>query len=353
MKKALIAMSGGVDSSVAAYLVKAGGYDCIGVTMRLFDGEETKEQKSCCSLDDVLDAKSVADKLGIPHYAFNFKSDFESKVIENFIAAYEQGATPNPCIECNRHLKFSALFDRARALGCDYIVTGHYAKIVKNGDKFLLCRAADLSKDQSYVLYSLTQEELSHTLFPLGEMHKDETRGIAESQGFYNALKPDSQDICFIPDGDYAAFIRRRTGREYPPGDFVDTNGKVLGKHEGIINYTIGQRKGLGIALGTPAYVKEIDCKNNRVVLCSNEELFKSELVADNFNWVSGEAPKGEVRCTAAVRYRGALKPAVAEVTEGNRVRVKFLSPQRAVTPGQAVVLYDGDVVLGGGTILK
>ena len=351
MKKALIAMSGGVDSSVSAFIIKNQGYDCIGVTMRLFDGE--KEEKSCCSLDDVEDAKSVARKIGIPHHTFNFKSDFESKVINSFIAAYEHGATPNPCIECNRRLKFSALFDRAQALGCDYIVTGHYARIKKSGDKFLLCRAADPLKDQSYVLYSLTQEELSHILFPLGEMNKNKTREIAESQGFYNAAKPDSQDICFIPGGDYAAFIRRRTGKDYPPGDFVDIKGNILGRHEGIINYTIGQRKGLGIALGAPAYVKEIDAENNRVVLCGNEELLRSELVADDFNWISGEIPKGEVRCTAAVRYRGAMKPAVATVMDGNRVKVKFLSPQRAVTPGQAVVLYDGDVVLGGGKILK
>lgn len=352
MKKALIAMSGGVDSSVAAYLTKKAGYDCIGVTMRLFDGETPAAGKTCCSLDDIEDAKSVARKLGFSHHTFNFKSDFEREVIDRFISAYEHGATPNPCIECNRHLKFSALLNRAKALGCDFIVTGHYARIEKKDDKYLLCRAKDTEKDQSYVLYSLTQDELAHTLFPLGELNKQETRKIAEEQGFYNANKPDSQDICFIPDGDYAAFIRRRTGKEYPTGDFTDTAGNILGKHKGIINYTIGQRKGLGIALGEPAYVKDIDAKNNRVVLCKNEELFTDELYAKDFNWISGEIPVGEVNCTAAVRYRGVLKPAVATACDKNRVKIKFLSPQRAVTRGQAVVLYDGDIVLGGGTII-
>lgn len=350
MQKALIAMSGGVDSGVAAYLTSRAGYDCIGVTMRLYDGED-KPKNSCCSLDDVLDAQSMARRLSIPHHTFNFKSDFKEKVIEHFVAAYEQGATPNPCIECNRSLKFDALFERAKALGCEYIVTGHYARIIKRHDKFLLCRAADKSKDQSYVLYSLTQEQLSHTLFPLGDLSKAETRAIAAREGLVSADKPDSQDICFIPGGDYAAFIRRYTGRDYPEGDFVDINGNVLGRHGGIINYTVGQRKGLGIALGAPAYVKEIDVVNNRVVLCDNEGLFTDELTANGFNWVSGEAPAGEVHCTAAVRYRGVLNPAVATATADGMVHVKFLKPQRAVTRGQAVVLYDGDIVLGGGTI--
>ena len=351
MKKALIAMSGGVDSSVAAYLTKQAGYDCIGVTMRLFGGDSAQESK-CCSLDDVLDAKSVARRLGIPHHTFNFKSDFRKKVIEPFIAAYENGATPNPCIECNRSLKFSALFERAKALGCDYIVTGHYARITRDGEKYSLCRAKDSGKDQSYVLYSLTQEQLAHTLFPLGELSKEETRAIAEREGFINADKPDSQDICFIPDGDYAAFIRSHTSREYPEGDFVDADGNVLGKHKGIINYTVGQRKGLGIALGAPAYVKEIDVKNNRIVLCGNGELFGDELYAAGFNWVSGQTPEGEISCTASVRYRGAVRQAVAAATGDGTVHIKFLKPQRAITKGQAVVLYSGDTVLGGGTIV-
>ena len=351
-KRALIAMSGGVDSSVAAYLTKQAGYDCIGVTMRLYDGEDEGVSKTCCSADDVEDAKSVARKLNIPHHTFNFKSDFKSKVIDNFIKAYECGATPNPCIDCNRYLKFDALYTRAKELGCDYIVTGHYARIKKADDGFRLCRAAAREKDQSYVLYSLNRDLLSHTLFPLGGLSKDETRKIATQQGFYNADKPDSQDICFIPDGDYASFIKKQTGREYPQGDFVDINGNILGRHKGIINYTIGQRKGLGIALGAPAYVKEIDVKNNRVVLCKDEELYTDCLCAEKFNWVSGEVPKEGVSCKAMVRYRGALKSAVAIPTGDNMVTVKFSEPQRAVTKGQAVVLYDGDTVIGGGTIV-
>ena len=273
MSKALIAMSGGVDSSVAAYLVKEAGYECAGATMRLFDGE-TDREKSCCSLDDVLDAKSVARKMGIPHHTFNLKSDFEKEVISRFVSSYERGDTPNPCIECNRRLKFAALYDKARALGYEYIVTGHYARIREENGEFFLLRAADKEKDQSYVLYTLTQELLAHTLFPLGELTKSETRSIAEKQGFCVSDKPESQDICFIPDGDYAAFIRKKTGKEYPEGDFVDINGNLLGRHKGIINYTVGQRKGLGIALGAPAYVKSIDPETNRVMLCKNEELF-------------------------------------------------------------------------------
>ncbi|MBR4761609.1 MAG: tRNA 2-thiouridine(34) synthase MnmA [Clostridia bacterium] len=350
MKKALIAMSGGVDSSVAAYLTLEAGYECIGVTMKLFGGDNAESK--CCSADDAQDAKSVAARLHIPHYTFNFKSDFEKSVIEPFITAYERGATPNPCIDCNRHLKFAALRTRAYELGCDYIVTGHYARIEKDGEKYKLLRALDRDKDQSYVLYSLTQQELSHTLFPLGGQTKARTREIAERENFVSAHKPESQDICFVPDGDYAAFIKKRTGKEYPEGDFVDLSGNVLGRHKGIINYTVGQRKGLGIALGAPAYVKEIDTKNNRVVLCKNEELFTYELFAEDFNWISGEAPKEETECTACVRYRGALKPATAETLADGRVRVRFSEPQRAVTPGQAVVLYRGDEVLGGGTII-
>ncbi len=351
MKKALIAMSGGVDSSVAAYLTKQAGYECIGATMRLFEGESGEEESNCCSLDDVLDAKSVARRMGIPHYTFDLKGDFENRVISRFISDYEKGATPNPCIECNRYLKFAALYDKARALGCDKIVTGHYARIEKIGGSFHLFRAKDINKDQSYVLYSLTQEILGSVLFPLGSLSKNETRKIAESQGFCVSDKPESQDICFIPDGDYAAFICRKTGKEYPEGDFVDVHGNVLGRHKGIINYTVGQRKGLGIALGAPAYVKSIDIKNNTVVLCKNEELFTDTLDAYDFNWISGDAPKESVSCLAMVRYRGALKPATVIPTGDKTVHIEFAEPQRAVTPGQAVVLYLGDEVLGGGKI--
>ena len=260
-EKALIAMSGGVDSSVAAYLMKQKGFNCIGVTMKLYTNDDigVSRGKTCCSLDDVEDARSVAFKLKIPYYVFNFTSDFKERVIEPFISSYENGATPNPCIDCNRYLKFESLYNRAKELNCRYVVTGHYAKIEEKDGRFLLKKADNLDKDQSYVLSFLTQEQLKHTLFPLGTINdKDETRRIAEEQGFFNSDKPDSQDICFVPDGDYAAFIRRFTGKTYNPGDFCTSDGKVLGKHKGIINYTLGQRRGLGIAAEKPLYVTEI-----------------------------------------------------------------------------------------------
>ena len=242
-------MSGGVDSSVAAYLMKQRGFDCIGVTMKLFSNEEIgcSRAKTCCSLEDVEDARSVAYRLGIPYYVFNFTEDFGRQVIDRFVAAYENGATPNPCIDCNRYLKFERLYRRASELGCDRVATGHYARIEKQGDRYLLKKASDESKDQSYVLYAMTQEQLAHTAFPCGALNKTQTRQIAEEQGFLNAEKPDSQDICFVPDGDYAAFIRRYTGKSYPDGPFVTTRGEIIGRHRGIIHYTVGQRKGLGV----------------------------------------------------------------------------------------------------------
>lgn len=355
MKKALIAMSGGVDSSLAAKLIKDSGFDCIGCTMKLYGNEEINlpKERTCCSLDDVEDARSVARKIGIPYYVFNLSGDFNEKVIAPFIAAYENGATPNPCIDCNRFIKFKRLYERARELGCDYIVTGHYARIEKQGDKFFLKKALDETKDQSYVLYSLTQEELSRTLFPLGSMKKEEVRKAAEESGFINAQKPDSQDICFVPDGDYAAFIRKRTKRDYPAGDFVDESGRVLGRHSGIINYTVGQRKGLGIALGAPAYVKSINRENNTVTLCDNAGLYSRTFTVKDFNWISGAAPEGEIKCKVKVRYRQPEQPAAVEPMGENEVRITFDTPQRAISKGQAAVLYDGDTVLGGGTIDK
>ena len=273
MDKVLIAMSGGVDSSVAAFLMKDQGCECIGATMKLFQNEDigVKATKTCCSLEDVEDARSVAFRLGIPYYVFNFSDDFKGQVIDRFISAYERGATPNPCIDCNRYLKFERLYERARVFGCDAIVTGHYARIEQENGRWLLKKALDESKDQSYVLYSLTQEQLAHTRLPLGAIHKSETRRIAEEQGFYNADKPDSQDICFVPDGDYARFIARYTGHDCPAGDFVDEGGHVLGQHRGIVHYTVGQRKGLGIAADAPLYVKRIDTAENRVVLSGND----------------------------------------------------------------------------------
>ena len=354
MDKVLIAMSGGVDSSVAAFLMKDQGCECIGATMKLFQNEDigVKATKTCCSLEDVEDARSVAFRLGIPYYVFNFSDDFKGQVIDRFISAYEHGATPNPCIDCNRYLKFERLYERARVLGCDAIVTGHYARIEQENGRWLLKKALDESKDQSYVLYSLTQEQLAHTRLPLGAMHKSETRRIAEEQGFYNADKPDSQDICFVPDGDYAGFIARYTGRDCPTGDFVDESGRVLGRHKGIVHYTVGQRKGLGIAADAPLYVKRIDAQENRVVLSGNDALFSRELTANDFNWIAYDVPPRELRATARVRYHQREQAATVTVLSDGHVHLVFDEPQRAITPGQAVVLYDGDTVLGGGTIL-
>lgn len=352
-KKVIIAMSGGVDSSVAAFLMKEKGFDCIGATMKLYDNDEIgiSREKTCCSLDDIEDARSVARRLSIPYYVFNFKEEFEEKVIRKFISTYENGGTPNPCIDCNRYLKFEKLFQRMNELEYNYVVTGHYARIEENDGWFYLKKAVDDTKDQSYVLYSLTQYQLSHILFPLGEYTKNEIREIAEKQDFLNARKKDSQDICFVPDGNYTDFIERYTGKKYPPGDFVDINGKPIGKHQGIIRYTNGQRKGLGVAFGQPMYVAGKNIEKNTVTLCTNEELFAKELKAVDFNWIIPN-PQNEIKCSARVRYNMREKPATAYINDDNSVNVVFDEPQRAITRGQAVVLYDGDIVLGGGTIV-
>ena len=357
-QRALIAMSGGVDSSVAAALMINKGYECIGVTMKLYTNEEIGicRTHTCCSLDDVEDARAVSARLGMRHFVMDFSDDFSSQVIDRFVKAYERGETPNPCIDCNRYMKFSRLYHRAMELNCDCIVTGHYARISYDGDsgRYIMRRARNLSKDQTYVLYSMTQEELAHTQFPLGEYEsKDEVRRTAEEYGFINARKHGSQDICFVPDGDYASFIERYTGRKYPEGSFVDESGRVLGRHRGIIRYTIGQRRGLGLALPQPLYVKKLDMENNRVILSTNEALYSSELTADDFNWVSIAAPQEgtELRVTAKPRYRAKEAPACAKVLAGGRVHLMFDEPQRAITAGQAVVLYDGDRVVGGGRI--
>ena len=354
MKKALIAMSGGVDSSLAALLTKNAGLECVGCTMKLYSSEEIglSRTHTCCSLDDVADARSVAYKIGIPYYVFNFTEDFQKKVIDRFVCSYECGLTPNPCIDCNRFMKFDKLFDRAKILGCDYVVTGHYARIEKQDGGYVLKKALDETKDQSYVLYSMTQEQLAHTLFPLGNMQKSEVRRLAEENRFINAAKPDSQDICFVPDGDYGAFLERYTGKKYAPGPFLDTEGNVLGTHKGTVRYTIGQRKGLGIAFGKPMYVKSIDVQNNTVTLAENQELYSDVLTANEFHWISGRIPPAEVRCKAKIRYRHAEQSAAAYPQPDGKVKIVFDQPQRAITPGQAVVLYDGDVVLGGGRIM-
>lgn len=355
-KKALIAMSGGVDSSVAAYLIKELGYDSTGITLKLFDNDDIgeKQEKTCCSLDDIEDARNVCYKIGIPYYVYNFKDSFKENVITRFIDAYENGTTPNPCIDCNRYIKFEKLIRRAEELDFDYVVTGHYAVIEHNSEtgRYLLKKSADLSKDQSYVLYSLTQKQLSKTLFPLGEMTKDKTRKIAEKLGLINAQKHDSQDICFVPDGDYAKFIENYTGKTYPNGEFVDESGNILGEHKGIIRYTVGQRKGLGLALPCPMYVKEKDLKNNRVILCKNEDLFSKELYATDINLITCDKLETPVRIKARVRYNQKEQWATAEQIDENTLHILFDEPQRAISKGQAVVLYDGDYVVGGGTIV-
>ena len=352
MPRALIAMSGGVDSSVAALLMARAGYDCVGATMKLWGGETGPDSRTCCSADDAADARSVAVRLGMPFYVLNMTADFDRDVIAPFVATYEAGATPNPCIECNRHMKFTCLWDRAAALGCDVMATGHYARTERDASgRWLLKKALYGEKDQSYVLYMLTQTELARTRFPLGTLSKDEARALAEENGLLNARKRDSQDICFVPDGDYAAFIRRYTGREYPPGDFVDEAGHVLGRHEGQIAYTLGQRRGLGVSGGRRLYVCGRDMEKNTVLLGDNDKLFTRRLRAKNINLIPWDALPGTVRCRARIRYKHAEQPAQVTQIGPDEIEVVFDEPQRAVTPGQAVVLYDGDTVLGGGTI--
>ncbi len=353
MKRVLVAMSGGVDSSVTAFLLKEQGYDCIGVTMKLYDGEDERES-TCCSLRDVEDAKSVCHRLGIPHYTFNFTGDFEQQVIRPFIESYEQGRTPNPCIDCNRRLKFQRLYHRAMELGCDYIATGHYVRRREEPDGTIcLYKALDQEKEQSYVLYNMTQEQLRRTLFPLGELTKPQVREIAEREGFLNAKKHDSQDICFVPDGDYAGFIAEATGKTYPEGPVLDTAGNRIGTHRGIIHYTIGQRKGLGLAMGKPMYVKSTDAETNTVVLGTNDELFSSRVYGEKLNWIAGELPKEPLSVVARVRYHGKDQPATLHFQGDGRILAEFSVPQRAVTPGQAIVFYQGEKMLGGAEIVR
>lgn len=352
MEKALIAMSGGVDSSVAALLARDKGWECVGCTMRLYDNDEAglPAERGCCSLDDAEDARSVAYRLGMPFYVFNYTDDFRARVIAPFADAYCRGLTPNPCIECNRTMKFRRLLLRARELGCTRLVTGHYARTALEDGRWRLKKALDPDRDQSYVLYMLTQEQLAMVRFPLGELTKAQVRAMAEDHGFVNAAKPDSQDICFVPDGDYAAVIRRITGREPVPGDFVDSAGHVLGRHKGIECYTVGQRRGLGLSFSQPMYVTALRPESNTVVLGPREELFSREVWVPDFHWIAGETPSGPVRGKAKIRYRHAEEDVTAYPREGGALLI-FDAPQRAVTPGQTAVLYDGDAVLGGGEI--
>lgn len=356
MAKALIAMSGGVDSSVSAALMVKAGYECVGVNMKLHGGtvEDDLGSRQCCSLTDAEDARSVCYKLGMKFHVFNFTEDFEREVIGRFVCAYECGATPNPCIDCNKYMKFSRLYDRAKLLGCDTIVTGHYARIEwdEGRGRWLLKRAKNVQKDQSYVLYFLNQDQLAHTRFPLGEFEsKEDIRAIAEEYGFVTAKKQDSQDICFVPHGDYVKFLEDYTGKTYPGGEFVNTAGQVIGTHQGAIRYTIGQRRGLGQGFNGRAYVLGKDMEQNRVVLGTNAELFSSRLIADSFNWSAIDTPTEPVRCTARHRYQAKETPCTAAVLPDGRVEITFDEPVRALTVGQAVVLYDGDIVVGGGVI--
>lgn len=356
MAKALIAMSGGVDSSVAAYLTKQSGYECTGITLKLFDNDDIGEprDKSCCSLDDIDDARNVCRKIEIPYYVYNFKDSFRENVIRRFIEAYENGRTPNPCIDCNRFIKFEKLLQRANELDFDKIVTGHYSIIEydSGADRYLLKKSCDISKDQSYVLYSLTQTQLSKTLLPLGAMNKNQVREIAQELNLINAQKRDSQDICFVPDGDYAKFIEQYTGKTYPNGSFVDEDGNVLGEHKGIIRYTIGQRKGLGLALPCPMYVKEKNLDENKVILCENHRLFSKELYATDINLIPCNSISKPMKIKARVRYNQPEQSAIVEQIDNSTLHIVFDEPQRAISKGQAVVLYDGDYVVGGGTIL-
>ncbi|MCI6850575.1 MAG: tRNA 2-thiouridine(34) synthase MnmA [Clostridiales bacterium] len=353
MERAIIGMSGGVDSSVAAYLMKKAGYECIGATMRLYDS--STEESTCCSLDDVEDARAVASRLGIRHYVFNFKDDFDRQVIQKFVTSYEQGLTPNPCIDCNRHLKFDRLLRRAQELGCNWVVSGHYAQIRQDpvSGRYLLYKAADRAKDQTYFLACLNQEQMAHIQFPLGGLTKTQVRQIAQENGFVNARKRDSQDICFVPDGDYGAFLQRYTGKTYPEGDFLDLQGQVVGHHRGAACYTLGQRKGLGLAMGAPVYVCAKDMQRNTVTVGPGEALFSPALLAGDWNWYPFPTLTAPMRVTVKTRHSQFEQAATVYPEENGFARVEFDQPQRAVTPGQAVVLYDGDMVVGGGTITE
>ncbi|SDN71676.1 tRNA 2-thiouridine(34) synthase MnmA [Acetanaerobacterium elongatum] len=355
-KRVMIGMSGGVDSSVAALLLKQQGYEVVGATFRLFNEGDLKlnGESRCCSLDDVNDARMVCDTIGIPHYVLNYKELFRKRVVDTFVQNYLKGITPNPCIDCNRYIKFEAFLQKARSMGIDYIATGHYARICRNDETGLysLYRAQIRDKDQSYVLYHLNQHSLPYTLMPLGGYSKAEVRAIAEENGLVVSHKPDSQDICFVPDGDHVGFIKRYTGYKPQEGVFTNKDGKILGHHSGVQNFTIGQRKGLGVSLGRPVFVVDINAAANTVVLGEEQEVFSDILLAGDINMVSGMTIEQPFACMAKIRYSHKEAPATVSPIADGCLRVVFEAPQRAITKGQSVVFYNGDEVLGGGTII-
>lgn len=356
-KKVVIGMSGGVDSSVAAYLLKKEGYDVIGVTMQIWQDEKNEVQEEnggCCGLSAVDDARRVANDLEIPYYVMNFKNEFKTNVMDYFIEEYLEGRTPNPCIACNRYVKWESLLKRSLDIGADYIATGHYARVVQlDNGRYTLQKSVTSAKDQTYALYNLTQYQLEHTLMPVGMYTKDEIRDIATDINLRVANKPDSQEICFIPDNDYAKFIRENSDTVIKEGNFVNLEGKVIGRHKGITHYTVGQRKGLNLALGHPVFVLEIRSETNEVVIGESNDVFRNKLYANNLNFMSIEDLEGEMVVDAKIRYSHKGSKCTIKKIEEDKLECIFDEPQRAITPGQAVVFYDGDYVVGGGTIIK
>lgn len=355
-KKVVVGMSGGVDSSVTALLLKKAGYDVVGVTMNVWQKEtDTNCEKACCAVSAVSDARRVAEKLDIPYYALNFRDDFKKYVIDYFANEYINGRTPNPCIACNKYLKFDLLLKKAKAVfDADYIATGHYAKVEYNEEtgRYYIKESVTSTKDQTYALYNLSQEQLAHIIMPLGDYTKEEVRKIAKENDLVNADKHDSQEICFVEDNDYAGFIERKYNYTPVAGEFVDTKGNKYGKHKGIIHYTVGQRRGLGLSLKSPLYVKEVNPKTHEVILCSKEELYQDNLVCSNINLMSIDKLTEPMSVSVKIRYSAPKAKATLIPIDNDNIKVVFDEPQRAITPGQAVVFYDGDIVVGGGTIM-